>query len=119
MHGLPSAEGEGVAGQFPPLAGNRDLFLARDFPVKVALYGIEGAIAVKGEPYRATMPPFGHLEDQRIAAIINYIRSAWGNAALAPAGMVEVDAAAVKAARATQMTSAAVLAYRKGLQTKP
>jgi mono/diheme cytochrome c family protein len=111
--------GEGVPGQFPPLAGNPDLFLARDFPVKVALNGLEGAIEVKGEAYQATMPPFGHLDDAHIAAIVNYIRSAWGNAALAPAGMGKVDAAAVKAARATPMTSAAVLAYRKGLQTKP
>ncbi len=111
--------GEGVPGQFPPLAANPDLFLARDFPVKVALHGLEGAIEVKGEAYQATMPPFGHLDDAHIAAIVKYIRSAWGNAALAPAGMAPLDAAAVKAARATEMTPQAVHAYRKSLQAKP
>lgn len=31
--------GEGVNGQFPPLAGNRDLFLSRDYPALVILNG--------------------------------------------------------------------------------
>ncbi len=111
-------KGEGVAGQFPPLAANPDLFLARDLPVKVALYGLEGKIEVAGKTYQGAMPPFAHLDDAKLAAIIGYIRGAWGNGSLAPANMPAVDAATVKAARATVMTPADVLAYRKGLKAK-
>jgi mono/diheme cytochrome c family protein len=112
-------DGQGVPGQFPPFAGNKDLFLARDFPVKVALFGLEGKIQVAATTYQGVMPPFGHLDDAHIAAIVNYIRSSWGNAELAPADMAKVDEATVKAARESQLTPAAVHAYRKNLKAKP
>ncbi len=104
--------GEGVASQFPPLAGNRDLFLDRLFPVYVVLNGLKGEVTIEGTQYRSAMPPFGHLPDASVAAVVNHIRSAWGNAALRPAGMAEVDAAAVATARQTPMTPTEVLAYR-------
>jgi mono/diheme cytochrome c family protein len=108
--------GQGLAGQFPPLAGNRDLFLARDYPVKVVLYGIEGKIEVEGKTYQGIMPPFGHLNDQQIAAVVQYIRGAWGNAKLDTGRLANVDAAAVASARGKPMTPAGVFADRKDLQ---
>jgi mono/diheme cytochrome c family protein len=93
------AEGQGVAGAFPPLAGNPDLFRDRLFPVKVVLNGLSGALTVKGQAYSGVMPPFDHLSDAEIAAVVNYVRGAWGNAALRPAGFAEIDAADVARAR--------------------
>jgi mono/diheme cytochrome c family protein len=107
--------GAGQPGSYPPLAGNRDLMRNRVFPVYVLLNGLEGRITVAGKPYNAQMPPFSHLSDAEIAALVRYIRSAWNNAALRPAGMKPVDAATVKAARAKAMSPAAVHAYRAGL----
>jgi len=93
------AEGQGVPGAFPPLAGNPDLFRDRLFPVRVILKGLQGAITVKGERYSGVMPPFDHLADAEIAAVVNYVRGAWGNAALRPQGFTEIDAADVAGAR--------------------
>jgi mono/diheme cytochrome c family protein len=93
------AEGQGVPGAFPPLAGNPDLFRDRLFPVRVILSGLEGTITVKGAQYRGAMPPFDHLADAEIAAIVNYVRGAWGNAALRPPGFTDIGAADVAAAR--------------------
>ena len=106
------ANGQGVAGQFPPLAGNRDLFISRDFPALVVLFGLEGEITVEGKPFKAAMPPFAHLSDRDIAAVIGYVRSAWNNEALGPKNFSPLTAADVKALRAKALTAAAVLSYR-------
>jgi mono/diheme cytochrome c family protein len=109
-------DGKGVPGQFPPLAGNPDLFLDRLFPVYVVLNGLNGEVTVDGTQYRGAMPPFGHLPDASIAAVVNHVRSAWGNAALRPESMAEIDAEAVAKAREKPMTPAEVLAYRADRQ---
>lgn len=93
------AEGQGVPGAFPPLAGNPDLFRDRLFPVKVILNGLSGTLTVKGEKYSGVMPPFDHLADAEIAAVVNYVRGAWGNAEQRPAGFADIDAADVAGAR--------------------
>jgi mono/diheme cytochrome c family protein len=107
--------GKGLAGSFPPLAGNLDLMRDRVFPVYVLLNGLEGKITVAGKDYNAQMPPFSHLSDAEIAALVRYIRGAWNNASLRPANMKPVDAETVKAARTKTMTAAAVHAYRARL----
>lgn len=106
------SNGQGLAGQYPPLAGNPDLFRDRLFPVYVLLNGLAGPITVKGKRYNGQMPPFAHLSDAEIAALINHLRTAWGNAALRPQTMAPIDADTVKAARTKPMTPAAVHAYR-------
>ena len=109
-------DGKGLGNQFPPLAGNPDLFLDRLFPVYVVLNGLAGEVTIDGRQFKSTMPPFDHLADASLAAVIRYVREAWGNGALRPAGMAEVDAAAVAKARQTPMTPADVLAYRANPQ---
>jgi mono/diheme cytochrome c family protein len=99
--------GEGVAGQFPPLAGNRDIFLSADFPARVVLFGLKGKIQVNGKSLDAEMPPLDFLSDAQIAAAIGYVRGAWGNDKLRPAGMTDPDAAAVAALRRQSKLSAA------------
>lgn len=88
-------KGQGVPVYFPPLAGNRDLFLSADFPARVVLFGMKGKIDVDGRSFDGDMPPLNVLSDAQIAAVLTYVRGAWGNARLAPADMPPVDAAAV------------------------
>ena len=108
--------GQGVAGNFPPLAGNPDLFLSRTFPAKVALFGMEGKITTEGKTIESAMPPFAHLSDAQIAAAVGYVRGAWGNDKLKPAGFKPVDAAAVAALRKQTLTPAQVHAERAKLK---
>jgi mono/diheme cytochrome c family protein len=111
-------DGQGRPGQFPPLAGNRDLFLSADFPARVLLAGLEGKVTVKGRLYDSAMPPMSHLSDAEIAAVLAYVRSAWGNAKLRPPRMPPLDAAAVATLRAENPTSERVLALRLSLQQR-
>jgi mono/diheme cytochrome c family protein len=106
------ANGQGVAGDFPPLAGNADLFLSRTFPALVVLFGLEGELKVAGKTYRSAMPPFAHLSDAEVAAVINYVRGAWGNNQLRPAKGQPLDAAAIAALRQPELTPVQVHAAR-------
>ena len=107
------AEGRGQPGAYPPLAGNRDL--ARDngaFPVTVVLHGLEGPIDVGGSTYDSAMPPFDHLSDAEIAAVVNYVHGAWGNSAAASPAITPQT---VATRRSNAMTPTAVHAYRATL----
>ena len=64
--------GQGVAGQFPPLAGNTDLFLSETYPAMVVLGGLTGKIDVEGKTFNAVMPPLNYLSDAEVAAAVNY-----------------------------------------------
>lgn len=104
--------GTGLPKTFPPLAGNSDLFLDRLFPVYVVLNGLEGPAKIKGEHYQGVMPPFDHLTNAEIAAVVGYIRSAWGNDKLRPADFTEVTSVTVTEARSRPMKPSEVHAYR-------
>lgn len=76
------ANGQGIPGAFPPLA-NSEWVLA-DPAVSVAIVhdGLQGPINVNGNSFEGIMPAFsGTLTDEEIAAVLTYIRSAWGNSA--------------------------------------
>jgi mono/diheme cytochrome c family protein len=79
------ANGLGVAGQFPPLAGsqwvNTDEQHGDNHLVMILLHGHQGAMQVDGKPYNNAMPQWKQLPDDQIAAILTYIRSDWGNKA--------------------------------------
>lgn len=107
--------GEGKKGEFPPLAGNADLFLAHDFPVMVAINGIEGKIEVNGQKFNNVMPPFDFLSDAELAAVVNYVRSSWGNEKLTPEGMAELTAADIAEARAKSENGVDAFKYRESL----
>lgn len=108
--------GQGVAGNFPPLTGNADLFLSREFPAMVALFGMEGTIVVEGQTITSAMPPFAHLSDAEIAAVVSYVRGAWGNDKLTAAGLTPLDAKAVAAVRKQELTPEQVHAERAKLK---
>ena len=109
-------DAKGIKGTFPPLAGNNDLFLSQDFPVKVLLNGMTGAITVNGLPFEGEMPPFDHLTDDEISALVNYLRTNFGNDASAHAGITLLSPDDIKALRAKAMEPNQVLAYRKSLK---
>ena len=76
------AQGEGVAGAYPPLAGNRAVTLRETTNlVQIVLHG-GYAPATKANPRPFGMPPFATvLSDSEVAAVISYVRSAWSNRA--------------------------------------
>ena len=77
------ANGMGVPGQFPPLAGsewvNEDSAHGDNHLVMLMLHGHQGLMQVKGQSYNNAMPQWKQLTDNQIAAILTYIRSEWGN----------------------------------------
>jgi ubiquinol-cytochrome c reductase cytochrome b subunit len=80
--GCHSPNGTGVAGQFPPLAGNPFVTGDKKKVVGVLLKGLNGKIDVNGQTYNNVMPPWkGTLTNKQIADVATYIRNAWGNKA--------------------------------------
>ena len=77
------ANGMGVAGQFPPLAGSEWVLSqgnhAENHLVILLLNGLQGPFQVKGQLYNNAMVPWKQLADEQIADILTYIRSDWGN----------------------------------------
>lgn len=89
------AEGQGVPGAFPPLAGSEWLLGNPEIPVRVVLLGLTGPIEVKGAKFNSVMPPPPGLTDESIAVAISYARTHFGNHAS------EVHADLVMAVRAS------------------
>jgi len=75
-------DGAGKPGQAPPLAGS-DWVNARgpNRIIHIVLLGLNGPIEVSGKKYNfpSGMTPFGSLPDDDLAAVLSYIRQAWGN----------------------------------------
>ncbi len=79
------AEGTGLAGQYPPLKDSEWVVgdsAKPDRLARIVLFGLKGEITVKGEKFTAHMPAFGTIwKDYQIAAVLSYVRSAWGHKA--------------------------------------
>ncbi len=74
------ADGRGLAGAFPPLAGAD--WLQDKTPADVArtvLTGLDGEITVNGVTYNSVMPAQSHISDDDIAAIATYVMNQWDN----------------------------------------
>ena len=79
-------DGEGVPQLFPSLADSSDV-RSRDATtlIRIVLRGAR-SVATKQEPTAPGMPSFGRqLNDEQIAAVVSYIRNAWGRPAAAVA----------------------------------
>jgi mono/diheme cytochrome c family protein/plastocyanin len=85
------ASGSGVAGQYPPLAGSEYVNGGTRRLGMIVLKGLQGPLTVKGAHYgSAVMQPWEKtLTDAKIADVLTYIRSDWGNnaPAVAPEGI--------------------------------
>jgi mono/diheme cytochrome c family protein len=75
------ANGLGVPSQYPPLAGSEFTTGGSQRPAMIVLKGLQGPVTVKGQKYgSAVMQPWDKtLTDQKIADVLTYERSEWGN----------------------------------------
>jgi len=106
--------GEGLAGQFPPLAGSDWVLGNKERLIKISMYGLMGEIEVNGVKYNNVMAPPGippgSLTDDQIANVLTYIRNDWGNSASAvSAEEVATVRASLKGRAPMQMFTAAEL----------
>lgn len=67
----------------PPLAGSEWVLTPNpERAIRIVLNGLTGPIEVKGTPWNNTMLAWRDtLTDEQIAAILTYVRGAWGNKA--------------------------------------
>src|SRR5438270_9403610 len=75
------ANGLGVPGQYPPLAGSEFTTGGSRRPAMIVLKGLQGPVKVKGQQFgTAVMKPWEKtLTGKQIADVITYERSDWGN----------------------------------------
>lgn len=73
--------GQGVPGQYPPLAGSEFTTGGSRRPAMIVMKGLQGPVTVKGHQFgTAVMQPWEKtLTDQRIADVLTYERNEWGN----------------------------------------
>jgi mono/diheme cytochrome c family protein len=110
------ATGLGVPGVYPPLAGSEWVTSNDSRLIRLVVHGLQGPITVEGKIYNGIMPAFGagssyNWNDQRIADVLTYIRSEWGNEA-APIAPEQVTAirTGTDAGRTKAWTEAELLA---------
>jgi len=99
------ANGQGLSGAFPPLAGSEWVTGSADRPIAVVLHGLQGPITVAGKKYNGVMMAggtAGAMDDQQIADVLSYVRSSWGNTASA---VTAADVARVRAAYASRTSA--------------
>jgi mono/diheme cytochrome c family protein len=74
------ATGEGMPPNYPRLAGNQSIEMASAVnAIRMVLNGGYPP-GTAGNPMPYGMPPFAHrLSDDEVAAVVTYIRTAWGN----------------------------------------
>lgn len=74
------ANGEGIPGAFPPLAGSEWFDDDSERQIKIVLKGLMGELEVKGQPFNSVMAPLGGLlKDDEIADVLTYVSNEWGN----------------------------------------
>ena len=95
-------DGRGFAAEAPKLAGTDWVLGPEGRLIRIALQGMAGPLEAAGERWNREMPPQETaLGDEEVAAVLTYIRRAWGN----EADPVEPKTvAAVRAAGETRAT---------------
>jgi len=74
------ANGAGIPGAFPPLAGSEWVNGPGERMAAIILHGAQGEITVKGQKFNGVMPTFAaQLKLEEIAAVATYVRSSFGN----------------------------------------
>lgn len=111
--------GAGIPAVFPPLVEHVPGLLAveggRRYLVDVVLFGLTGRIAVAGQDYDGMMPAWGHLSDEQLADVLNYVATVWDNGSLLPDGFVAFTPDEVLAVRGDALDSNGVHAIRSAL----
>ena len=75
------ANGQGLPGVFPPLAGSEWVVGDPKVLANILLHGVSGKIEIAGQSFDGMMPAFAQLSDAEIAGVLTHIRSTWGNQA--------------------------------------
>jgi mono/diheme cytochrome c family protein len=73
------SNGRGLPPVYPPLRGSDIVHGDPALLVKIVMHGLEGKIEVDGQVYNQVMPAAPVKSDEEIAAVLTYVRSAWGN----------------------------------------
>lgn len=73
------ANGEGIEGTFPPLAGADYLLEDKTRAVKQAMYGSDSPITVNGVEYPGGAMTTVEMTDEEVRDVVNYILNSWGN----------------------------------------
>lgn len=99
------ANGQGLSGVFPPLAGSEWVLGDEKVLSQILLHGLSGKIEVLGKTYQGSMPAFGNqLSDNEIAAVLTHLRSQWGNTAQPIAAAIVTTGRKASMARSTPWT---------------
>lgn len=72
------AEGQGIPGAFPPLAGSDFLNADPTRAIDVVLHGLKGPIKVNGQAFDSIMPAM-RLSDEDTANVLTYVLNSWDN----------------------------------------
>ena len=79
-----NTDGMGKPNQAPPLNGSEWVQLAPNRLLRIPLYGLTGAITVKGQQMTFPIPMVAigqSLSEDDLAAAVTYVRQVWGNKA--------------------------------------
>lgn len=113
--GCHQLNGQGLAGQFPPLAGSEWVQSSPELLSRIVLQGLQGPVKVRGETFNNAMPGFGPLlDDQQAAAVLTFIRQEWGNRADAVLPTVVASARAAHSNRTTPWTADELKTFAPG-----
>lgn len=69
------AAGQGMAGVFPPLAGNSNITDKPAYIAETIVKGKSGKVVVNGAEYNGMMPPMAYMSDADIAAVVDYVNT--------------------------------------------
>jgi nitrite reductase (NO-forming)/hydroxylamine reductase len=90
------ANGQGLPGAFPPLAGSDYLLADPKRGIVAVLMGVSGQITVSGQKFDSVMPHLNYLSDEQIADALTYVLNSWGNdgGVIVPQQVAEIRATA-------------------------
>jgi mono/diheme cytochrome c family protein len=92
-------DAQGLAGQFPRLAGRIGAIAAKDagreYLIEVVLNGMAGRINIDDTPIQGVMPSFRTLSDEQIAVVLSYL-AGLPHGASKPVRFRATDAAALR-----------------------
>lgn len=72
------ANGQGIPGVFPPLAGSDFINADKKRAIGIVLTGLQGEVTVNGHKFNNLMPRLG-LANEDIANVLTFVYSSWGN----------------------------------------
>lgn len=77
--------GLGMPGVYPPLAKSEWVAGSEERVIRILLHGLNGPVKAAGVEINSSMPVIGpggyNFTDEKIAAVLTYVRQEWGNSA--------------------------------------